>query len=223
MNPAFHDWPVEIEDLSAIYNLVPVLLNIKGYPVQLVKVENIDDLLDRVNDPDEIPFWAELWPAAIGMATFILQNSELFAGKKVLELGAGVGLSGIAAKIAGAEVVQSDFSADALRFTQVNCQRNGVAVGATLLADWRTFPDSAGRFDMMIGADILYEKTLHSHLSRIFEQHLQPGGAVWLADPGREFAKLFMTGAAGRWQVYHCQVPVNYQGKNSIVDLYRLT
>ncbi len=215
-------WPEQLAALATRYKLARVELTVAERPLELVKVENIDDLLDRVSDPDQIPFWAELWPAAIGLARYVLSNRARVAGQRLLELGCGVGLAGIAAKLAGATVVQSDFSPDALRFAAVNCQRNGVPAEPQLLADWRAFPKEAGRFDRVMGSDILYEKTLHQELCQIFQNHLRPGGEIWLADPGRDHAKQFIAERTAGWRVIQTAIPVAYEGKTRAIDLYRL-
>jgi Predicted methyltransferase len=209
--------------LQHSYRLKPVEIMIGGTQINLIKVSNIDDLLERANDPDEIPFWAELWPSSIGLAQHISENRTRFGGKSILELGSGVGLSGISAKLAGGEVIQSDFSSEALRFTQVNCIRNHVPADRLLLADWRNFPAAIGNFEWIIGADILYEKNLHNDLLKIFSQSLKAGGSILLADPGRNYAKDFIgRSILSGWQVKESQYPVTYEGRTYQIDIYRL-
>jgi EEF1A lysine methyltransferase 3 len=217
------DWQTELSKLRHSYQLKPVEIEVAGQVINLVKVTNIDDLLDRANDPDEIPFWAELWPSSIGLTRYIFQNKADFKDKTVLELGSGVGLAGIAAKLNGSQVVQSDFTIEALRFTRVNCLRNQVTFTELLLADWRNFPVNIGRFDWIIGADILYEKNLHGSLARIFKQCLKSEGTILLADPGRTFAKDFILElATAGWQVAQSSLSVNYEERTYNIDIYQL-
>jgi len=42
-----------------------------------------------------------IWPSAPDLAKFICSNSEILAGKNILELGSGTGLLGIAAYLCG--------------------------------------------------------------------------------------------------------------------------
>lgn len=222
--PETGDWQVELRELEKSYGLKTVKVEINRRLLELIKVANIDALLDRANDPDEIPFWAELWPASIGLARFIMESESALKADSVLELGAGVGLAGITAKIAGYRVVQSDFTIEALRFIRVNCLKNQVAASGLLLADWRNFPIPEQRYDLIIGADILYEKNLHSYLWKIFKESLKPGGCVVLADPGRDYARDFIKySAAEGWRVEQTRRPVFYEGRSYTIDLYRLS
>jgi methyltransferase-like protein 23 len=52
------------------------------------------------------------------------------------------------------------------------------------VADWSAW-DDGGRYDYILGSDILYGAELHPHLRRIFAENLAPGGRVLLADPFR--------------------------------------
>lgn len=213
-----------LQRLQEVYSLQQVRLNLESHAFNIYKVEDIDPLLDQILDPEEIPFWAELWPASIGLARFILEHAGDFREKQCLELGAGVGLAGIAAKKIGAVMVQSDYMRPALEFCQLNCSLNQVSASEFLMADWRSFPDDAGRFDRIIGSDILYEKTLHSALADIFRKHLKPGGKIILADPGRDYARNFVEQSKTLgWLVSEVLVPVEYESKTYQIRIYQLT
>ncbi|HOP74468.1 MAG TPA: methyltransferase domain-containing protein [Bacillota bacterium] len=213
-----------IRQLKEVYSLKRISLSVEGHFFEIYKVEDIDPLLDQISDPEEIPFWAELWPASIGLVRFILGHADDFRETRCLELGAGVGLAGIAAKKAGALVLQSDYMRPALEFCRLNCNVNAVNASEFLLADWRSFPESVGVFDRIIGSDILYEKTLHSALAAIFRKHLKPGGKIILADPGRDYARKFVDECKSfDWRVSETLIPVEYESKSYQIRIYQLT
>lgn len=75
------------------------------------------------------PFWARPWPSGIALASYILENPHLVAGKRILELGAGVGLPSLAAALCGAtEVVVTDREPLAIDCMLLSAARNGIPV-----------------------------------------------------------------------------------------------
>lgn len=125
-----------------------------------------------------------LWEAAVGLARHLADQAKPLHGKQVLELGAGVGLPGLVARSLGATVCQTDYQADALLLAQWNAQQNGIDGIETFLADWRTWRHPP-HYELILGADILYDATLHFYLEAIFRKNLLPGGRLCLSDPGR--------------------------------------
>lgn len=136
---------------------------------------------------DHLPYGVALWPSAIALAhELAARGEEAFAGKTVLELGAGTGLPGIvAASLGAARVVQTDRQEGAMALCQRNGQRSGVVGIEHQLADWTDWHDKE-RYDWIIGSDILYGEPMHPHLRRLFQTCLAPGGGrILLSDPFR--------------------------------------
>jgi methyltransferase-like protein 23 len=134
---------------------------------------------------DRLPYGVVLWPAAIALAHEVASRAEHFAGRRVLELGAGTGLPGIVAASLGGQVLQTDRQELALTVCRRNGERNGAPAISYRLADWTSWEEGE-TFDWILGSDILYGETLHPHLRRIFETSLAPGGRVLLTDPFRQ-------------------------------------
>src|SRR3954449_12144843 len=104
---------------------------------------------------NRLPYGVSLWPSAIALSHEIATRAEAFRGRSVLELGAGVGLPGIVAATLGGRVVQTDKDELSLHLCKRNGERNGVEGIAYRLADWTAW-DDLGRYDWIIGSDILY-------------------------------------------------------------------
>lgn len=148
-----------------------------------------------------LPYGAALWPSAVALAHEVALRPGDFAGRAVLELGAGTGLPGIVAASVGARVVQTDRHEVALHLCRLNGERNGTAAAQRRLADWAEWGE-AGLYDWILGADVLYGEASHPHLRHIFETNLAPGGRVLLADPFREVSfRLLEALEAGGWGV----------------------
>jgi predicted nicotinamide N-methyase len=155
-------------------------------------VENQDMLLSLVTADGDAPYGLLLWESAVALAYELEHRPELVSGRRVLELGAGVGLPGLVARRLGARVHQTDNSEHALRLAARNERENGLSGVERFLADW-THWTRADHYDVIIGADILYETEMHNALASIVETNIAPRGTVLLADPGRPQAIAFLS------------------------------
>ena len=152
----------------------------------------------------DIPFWQYLWPAALSMARLVYANDwsaeGLAGGEKVraLELGAGVGLVGLAGLAAGLHVTFSDYQEPALAVAAYNARQNGFSEMEfeTQRLDWNA--PSAWRFPVILGCEVIYEQAIHEPILNVLDQMLAPGGVAWLGDPGRSGLPRFIAKAERR-------------------------
>lgn len=158
---------------------------------RLTAVRSVDELITESVSADDIPFWAVPWHAAVGLCQFLCSHPNLLRGKRLLELGTGLGLCGIVAQWLGADVTLNDYQPDALGFARWNASQNGIPHIRTLLADWRHFPEMEP-FDVVLAADVLYERHLHQALQKVLTQVTAEHGRVLIADPWRDSAWEFM-------------------------------
>jgi predicted nicotinamide N-methyase len=159
------------------------------------RIRETDLLLEVISDAEfnkdeKLPYWSELWPSSIALAEYLLEKQRLICGKTILELGCGLGLAGIAATACGAQVLFTDYDAYALEFTQINFERNFKRTAAVKLMDWRT-PVCDDTFDMILAADVLYEKRWLTAVAEVIDRCLKPRGTVLIAEPNRRVAESF--------------------------------
>lgn len=164
--------------------------HLPGLDLSLEIVANVEDLVTDPEDDDQIPYWAELWPAARGLAQYIWERID-FQGATVLELGAGLGLPGLVAALKGGLVTFSDYKKESLEMIARNVRRNGIQQADYLLADWRDFQCDK-KFDWIIGSDVLYNPTLNPYVALILERNLAEKGQLLFAHPSRPVTKKFL-------------------------------
>jgi predicted nicotinamide N-methyase len=139
------------------------------------------DNMDRAFSPEETrrileepPYWSFCWASGLALARFLAEHPQWVEGKRVLDFGAGSGVAGIAAMKAGAlEVVACDLDPVALASCKANADLNGVTLGYS--AD---FFAEADRFDMILVADVLYDR---ANLP-LLDEFLSRGKAALVAD-----------------------------------------
>jgi len=112
---------------------------------------------------------------------------------RAIELGCGVGLSTVLALDRGADVLATDHYEAALDFTAYNARANLGLVPEISVLDWRE-PDigGIGTFDLVLAADVLYERRNAAALADLVPKLLAPGGEATIADPRRDEAPVFL-------------------------------
>jgi predicted nicotinamide N-methyase len=200
---------------------------IHNIPFELQRIDDVEPLLDSItesqfNEDERIPYWAELWPSAIGLAEYILQHTNDFAGRNVIELGCGLGLSGIVAYKAGARVLFTDNDAHALQFTANNFYRNFKQEAQVLLLDWRQ-PDIDTKFDVVVAADVLYEKRWLEPVYHTMDKLVSQQGDIYLAEPGRTIAKDFfrLLDKSG-WQYTQEPMSIEFNANKHNINIYHI-
>ena len=173
---------------------------------RLITPTDPDELLNHLESPEAAahphladPYWAKLWPAATYLAEALAQ--EPFPhGTRVLELGCGSGLAGLAALATGCEVTFSDYVPFTVELALENAARNGFAHARVMHLDWHAPPDE--QFPVVIAADVTYDRANIEPLLHVLQRVLAPGGVAWFADGGRSPASDFCRRAADRgWSV----------------------
>ena len=152
---------------------------------RLERPRSVDDLINEADfEMDErLPYWADLWPSAIALATAV--STREGAGSRALELGCGLGLPALVAASTGFDVTATDYYEDALRFARRNAVRNLGRDITTRLVDWCALPGDLGRFDLVLASDVLYERRYAPLVAQAVVRSLAPGGVALIADPGR--------------------------------------
>jgi predicted nicotinamide N-methyase len=165
-----------------------------------------DELLQHLESPEATeqphladPYWAKLWPAAPSLAESLVRNPPP-RGTRVLELGCGSGLVGIAALACGLDVTFSDYVPFAVELAQENAARNGFPNAKGIVLDWRQPRDE--QFPWIVAADVTYDRANLDPLLNVLDRMLVPDGRAWFGDAGRSPSEGFQSRARARgWSV----------------------
>ncbi|QTN23964.1 SAM-dependent methyltransferase [Rhizobacter sp. AJA081-3] len=179
-----------------------------------IAVRGVDDivirsLLDRQQFSDPLgdaleqgissaawPLFGLLWPSGAQLAARIALH-PVTEGERILELGCGLALASLVGHRRGADMTASDCHPLAEGFLRENLRLNELGPMKYRHGHWGghaaapargEVPASemlSGRFELIIGSDLLYERDDDGTLSGTIARHAAPGGEVWIVDPDR--------------------------------------
>jgi predicted nicotinamide N-methyase len=144
-----------------------------------------------------VPYWARPWPAGLALAAAPAPSG------RVLELGCGLGAPSVAAARAGADVLATDGSGDAVAFAAHNLALNEVA-GRVAVADWAADGDVLAQgapWDVVLAADVFYTQANVQAALKLLPRLLERCGELRLADPGRAGTRDFLAAARHQFTV----------------------
>jgi 2-polyprenyl-3-methyl-5-hydroxy-6-metoxy-1,4-benzoquinol methylase len=176
---------------------------VPGYAVkfQQVAVVNgaaleIRSLLDRQQFADPLgeaaaagispacwPLFGQIWPSAQKLAD-LMQVWELGA-RRVLEIGCGLGLASLVVHRRLGDITASDCHPLSEVFLRANLQLNQLPALKYCTGNWGRPNPELGNFDLIIGSDVLYERSHPEQLAAFIQMHAATQCEVLIIDPNR--------------------------------------
>lgn len=200
------------------------VIDVRGTVYRFWCPPDVDSLIDEeaFAADERIPYWANVWESAVVLAEEIALLDG--AGRRFLELGCGLGLPAVVAARRGFTATASDYEEAALEGVRYNADRNAAAGLVVRLVDWRRPPADLGRFDLVVAADVLYEKHHAVALAGMLDSTLAADGEALVADPGRARAAQFEPAAAAAGLVVEKRPARRPLGATDgpAIDLYRV-
>jgi predicted nicotinamide N-methyase len=139
--------------------------------------------------PAAWPLFGVVWPAGLALAEEM--SHFPIAGKSILELGCGIALTSLVLARRGADITACDYHPLAEAFLQHNVALNQLPALPFRTAPWLGPNPLLGRYDLIVGSDLLYERDHAELLAGFIGQHAQPASQVLIADPGRGYVSPF--------------------------------
>jgi predicted nicotinamide N-methyase len=158
---------------------------------------HVRTLRDRqeYSDPEHIA--AELGISSANWALFgiIWASGEILAnlmsdhdieGKKILEIGCGIGLASLVLNSRSADITSTDYHPEAEKFLADNVKLNNSRKIPFVRTGWGDQKTRLGTFDLIIGSDLLYEQDHAELLAGFIDQHADDDCEIIIIDPGRK-------------------------------------
>ena len=174
------------------------------YPTILVPFEQ--DKTIHIPDPEKIkdrylelkskdnttpfPFWARIWPSANALSIFLKNNLNLVQSKKVLEIGAGIGLPSFSIAEKVNEVIITDHSNDAIKLIQKNIDHLNLSNAKSLHFDWNNLPIDL-ETDTILLSDVNYDPTQIESILKLINYFSAKGSSIIISTPERITATSF--------------------------------
>jgi predicted nicotinamide N-methyase len=129
------------------------------------------------------PIFGLLWPAGLFLAR-TMAEFEL-AGRRILEVGCGLALTSLVLHRQGADITSTDLHPLAGGFLTQNLALNHLPALPYHAGSWADTVASLGKFDLIIGSDLLYEREHPELLAGFIDRHANESAEVIIIDPGR--------------------------------------
>jgi predicted nicotinamide N-methyase len=181
---------------------VPALPEIQFYTAHpgsgLRRLVEPEDDAEDTPEPQP-PYWAYAWAGGTVLARYVLDHPTTVAGRRVLDLGAGSGLVGIAAAKAGArDVIAAEIDRNGVAALELNAAANGVAI--TIIGeDITAGPPPA--VDLVLAGDVFYGRDVALRVIPFLDRCLAAGIDVLVGDPRRNDLPLSRLRLLAEYQV----------------------
>lgn len=192
---------MKLSKIEALLEGNSISIELGEWRLRVERHGDLEELWEAMgaDDPDErIPYWAELWPASLALARWLVERAEEIRDRLCLDLGCGLGLTALVAKKLGAKVLACDYVPAALEYCQRNARLNNIPIPLCLAMDWRQPAVRPCSIWRIWAGDIIYEKRFIEPVLDFFEYALEKEGRAWLAEPGRAIFNLFLNRARER-------------------------
>jgi predicted nicotinamide N-methyase len=134
---------------------------------------------------DEPPYFAYPWAGGAALARYFFDRPESVSGRRVLDLGAGSGVVGIAAAKCGAsKVIAAEIDRNAIAALRLNAAANGVAIEAV---EEDIMANDPPPVDLAAVGDLFYERALAKRTMAFLDRCRSAGLEVLVGDIGRAY------------------------------------
>lgn len=124
-----------------------------------------------------------VWPSSQVLANYMFKYNT--KNKKVLEVGCGIALTSLMLNHKNVDITATDYHPEVEAFLEINTKLNNNKKIPFLRTSWNDENNTLGKFDLIIGSDILYERDHILSLSSFLQKNTKKKCEIIIVDPGR--------------------------------------
>ena len=201
------------------YDVEETDYQVAGHTLKFFVPQKIDRFINKDDVFANFPLWSKIWEAT-AVLSFQLAAIKPDPAKRFLEIGAGMGVAGLAAAKMGHNMTITEYNKDAINFAKANARLNNLDNVDIRELDWNN-PLIKGRFDYIIGSEVVFKEEDIMGLYLLFQRYLKPGGTIILAEGMRRTSLKFAKAMDEHYTVAMKKQAMKSDGKEIPVVLFK--
>lgn len=168
-------YPIILEQISPEISLwVP----------DVVAVKTVYDKRKEQDVNLPFPYWAKIWASSKAMVTFFQEEPHWIENKKLLEIGAGIGVPSFFMAQKAREIIISDYDNEAVSLANKNIAHLNLTNARSVVLNWNHIPENIIA-DTILLSDTNYNPSDFDALVIAITSFINKGSVVVLATPNR--------------------------------------
>ena len=188
-----------IDQFKRQYEVEQTTFSVGSHRLKLFVPQKIDAFINPDDLFNNFPLWSKIWEATAVLASHI-STIPVNPAQRFLEIGAGMGVAGLCCARMGHGITITEYNEDALNFARANALLNNMESDIIVKLDWNQ-PLVQGKFDYIIGSEVVFKETDFPGLYFLFKKYLKPGGKIILAEGMRKTSLKFIQEMEKHFQI----------------------
>lgn len=175
----------------------------------------------NANPKPDFPYWARIWPAAMALSACIVAQQNIFKGRRIVELGAGLGLPSLIAAKYAKSVLITDYITEPFSYITATIQHHQYTNCSTAVCNWKNITELP-EADILLLSDINYAAEDIASIVDVIEFYIKKRTTIFLATPQRIVGRDFIH-AVQQYIQQNETVPVKTGEGEVTISLYVLS